>query len=157
MTSPSGSAFLFATVDDVRPLLLKGSKLSPQREAFLAEHLRMLTAKLSAWFVGLRVAWDKAAPGSELRELVRAMVIGAASQIMANPERMSSETMGPYAYSRFGSDDYFKDLFQKEDFEALARLLGNNKKRFGNFVPKQDVRPMVAKYRRYHPSFTRKY
>lgn len=114
-------AFKFIEPNDVRPLI-KG-KLSGWREEFLDAQIELLSARLNAWYPTLRRHWEESDEDSTLRGLIRAMMVEAAKKLVNNPEMMSSETAGPYAYSRFDSEDPYKQMFMPRDLEALEDLL----------------------------------
>lgn len=102
--------------------LIKG-KVSGWREEMLKESLVNLSTKMSAWYPGLRKRWEDAEEGDELKGLVTVMISEAVRKIVTNPDGMSSETMGPYAYSRWDSEDTAKSLFPAQDLRALESLL----------------------------------
>lgn len=114
--------FRYAEPDQVE-VLVKGGKVTGWKVEALAEHLRIISIRLSAWYPGLKQKWLEAPDDSDLKGLVNIMVAEAARKVIENSSGMSSETMGPYAYSKFDSEDPRKGLFSKEDIEALENLL----------------------------------
>lgn len=123
--------------------LIKG-KVEGWRMDLLEETLVNLSVKLSAWLPGLRAQWEESAPDSEIRELARVMVSEAARKSVTNPEGVSSETMGPYAYSKFDSEDTAKSLFPAQDLKALGDLLNAEKqKNRGSFTMGLALKPVA--------------
>lgn len=114
-------AFSYVEVEGIIPLI-KGN-VTGKRLEFLKRTSENISARLSAWFPTLRHQWEAAEPDSPLRELVRVMVEEASRRSFANPDNMASETAGPYAYTRFDSEDPLKAYFHPRDLEALERLL----------------------------------
>lgn len=110
--------FTYATVDDVKPMV---KSLFGDKELMLERKLVMLSSKLSGLFPGLRTIWQEADEDSDLKNFVTSMVAEAGRKFIINPEGMSSETIGVFAYSRF--DDGRLEPFSKEDLEALRRML----------------------------------
>lgn len=123
--------FSYVGVDDVSPLV-KGGVTSEVSRKMLERKLVTLSAQLSGWFPGLRqiytdlkaeVEAEKAAGNadaySDLVGLVESMITEAGRSFITNPDRMSSETIGVFAYSRFEDTD----LFDKHDLAALRALL----------------------------------
>jgi hypothetical protein len=51
------------------------------------------------------------------------MIAEAGRAFITNPEGMSSETIGVFAYSRFDSADPSKGPFSKADLDALRAML----------------------------------
>lgn len=132
----------FSYADPERVKRIIKGQVTGSREELLIETLINHSAKLSAWFPGLRTQWEDAAEGSELKELVRVMVSESAKKIVSNPEQMSSETMGPYAYSRFDSEDAAKALFPARDLAALESLLrAEQQKNVGSFHTPLAIQP----------------
>lgn len=124
--------FSYATPADVTPLV-KGSVVGA-REQMLESALIAISARLSGRFPGLRGMWvrqkkeveDAIASGdvdaySDLVDLVKAMVVDAARDFINNPDRMSSETIGVFAYSRLETEE--KDIFSPGDLAALKALM----------------------------------
>lgn len=135
----------FSYADPVRVKRLIKGNVTGWREDLLNESLVNLSAKLSAWYPGLRDMWLAEPEDSELRELVRVMVSEAVRKIVSNPEGMSSETMGPYAYSRFDSEDSARSLFPKADLEALERLLlAERRKKVSHIKVQPAMRPVAV-------------
>lgn len=133
--------FAYATPEEVIPLL-KNGKLTGWRRDALGTNLEHISTRLSAWYPGLKKRWIDAEEESDLRGLVRVMVIGAAVKVTNNSQGVSSETIGPYAYSKFDSEDPAKGLFDKNDIFALERLLDAEKRLpVGSFVPGRRVGP----------------
>lgn len=127
--------------------LLKGGKLVGWRRDALELNLELISTRLSAWYPGLRRKWTEAPDDDDLKGLVTAMVIGAGVKLAKNPEGMSSETMGPYAYSKFDSEDPSKGLFEKMDVEALERLLAaDNNRAVLSFKPTGRPGPFRPSY-----------
>lgn len=134
-------AFKYAEKDEVIPLL-KNGKLTGWRADALETNLEHISTRLSAWYPGLKKRWLQADEESDLKGLVRVMVISAAVKLTNNSQGVSSETIGPYAYSKFDSEDPSKGLFDKNDVMALERLLDAEKdKQAYSFVPKGRVGP----------------
>ncbi|MDD2326429.1 MAG: hypothetical protein PHW63_10630 [Alphaproteobacteria bacterium] len=132
----------FAYADPVRVARLIKGGANAWQMILLEENLVDLSAKLSAWYPGLRAAWDKDPEGSTLRELVRVMVSSAARKTAVNPEGISSETMGPYAYSKFDSEDTARALFSLQDLKALEALLQAEQNQIrGSFTMKSTMLP----------------
>lgn len=128
-------------------LLLKGGKLVGWRRDALELNLELISTRLSAWYPGLRQRWTEAPEYDDLKGLVTAMVISAGVKLAKNPEGMSSETMGPYAYSKFDSEDPSKGLFEKRDVEALEKLLAaENNRAVHSFKPSGRVGPFRPSY-----------
>lgn len=111
--------FTYATVEDVAPLLKNG--VSGPLEAMLEQKLFMLSAKLSGMFPGLRQVWLDADDDADIKNFVTAMVAEAGRKFANNPDEMSSETIGVFAYSRLEQKD--SGPFAKEDLEALKAML----------------------------------
>lgn len=112
------------------------------REEFLNTTLVNVSARLLAWFPTLKTAWEEAAEDSPLRGLVTAMVSEAVRKIVNNPDGMSSETMGPFAYSKFDSEDISKSLFNGRDLKALEDLLNAEaRKQRGSFQMRSATLP----------------
>lgn len=120
-------AFSFVPAEDVKPLI-KGN-VTGWREELLEKTLQNTSMRLSAWFPGLKSAFDNADPDSELVNLVKVMVSEVAKKTVTNPDGMASETAGPYAYSRFDSEDVAKAMFNSKDLAALAELLNAERDR----------------------------
>lgn len=114
-------AFKYVDAESVTPLI-KG-KVTGWRATFLDRQLEILSARLNAWYPTLKKQWEESEKDSELRGLVDIMVTEAARKLTNNPEMMSSETAGPFAYSRFDSEDPYKNLFMPRDVQALEELL----------------------------------
>lgn len=119
--------FSYAKYEAVEQML-KGNVVS-WRSDYLHRTLKNISVRLSAWYPGLRAAWEEAPEDSELKGLVTAMVEEAARKVIANPDGVSSETMGPYAYSKFDSEDPSKGLFDLKDLQALETLFDAEKGR----------------------------
>lgn len=120
-------AFSFVTGEEVKPLI-KGS-VTGWREDLLTKTLENMSARLSAWYPGLRAAFSEADDDSDLVGLVKTMISEVARKVVTNPDGMSSETAGPYAYSRFDSEDYAKSMFNRQDLASLELLLNSEKSR----------------------------
>lgn len=120
-------AFTFVSAEVVTSQM-KGTVTGWKLE-LLESTLENLSARLAAWYPGLRTAYSEAQEDSELRNLVDAMITDAARKIANNPDGMSSETMGPFAYSRFDSEDTSKYLFNLRDLKALEDLLAQGKRK----------------------------
>lgn len=114
------ASFKYATVEDVAPLVKGG--LNPEMKEMLEKRLVILSSQLSAWFPGLRARWLEQPEDSDLKNLVEAMVTEAGRKFISNPDGMSSETIGVFAYSRFDTEDP-KEPFSKRDLLALEELL----------------------------------
>lgn len=122
-------AFSYVTVEEVAPLVKGG--VSGSKIQMLESKLVMLSSQLSGRFPGLRKFYaeelqlveDGREEFSDLVDLVKAMVTEAARRFIANPEGMSSETIGVFAYSRFDSGDPLKDAFDPSDLAALRAML----------------------------------
>lgn len=121
--------FTYVEAEDVKPLIKNG--LNANTEGMLNRKLVMLSSQLSGRFPGLRKIYKeeqrKVVNGeeeySDLVDLVRAMVTEAARRFISNPEGMSSETIGVFAYSRFDSGDPLKEAFDAKDLQALGNML----------------------------------
>lgn len=125
--------FTYATVGDVAPLVKGG--VQGERRDMLQAKLEQLSAQLSGWFPGLKATYKNAKTEleaglsrgedveSELVELVESMVVEAGRKFIINPEDMSSETIGVFAYSRFESADPNKGPFSPRDLAALQAIL----------------------------------
>lgn len=113
--------FSYADPEDVKKLL-KGN-VTGWREELLKQTLHNVSARLSGRFPTLKNRWLNEEDGSPLKELATSMVAEAARARAGNPEGISSETMGPLAYSKFDSEDSSRSLFDKEDLAALEELL----------------------------------
>lgn len=131
---------MFAQTDEVAKLM-KGSVVG-QRRVLLETNINNLSIRLSAWHPGLRDAWEKADPDSDLHGLLSVMVGEVAAKMTENPDGYSSETMGPFAYSKFDSEDWVKHLFKKRDLDALLDLLrlGKRKQR-GSITLSPSLKP----------------
>lgn len=122
-------SFTYVESEEVTPLLK--NSLDEEGTKMLESKLTMLSSQLSGRFLGLREAFLEEeemvltgkAPYSNLVDLVKAMVTEAARRFMANPDGMSSETIGVFAYSRFDSGDPLKEAFDPQDLAALKALL----------------------------------
>lgn len=113
--------FSYADADSVKKTI-KGN-VDGWREDLLTQTLHNASARLNGRFPTLKAAWLEQEEGEPLKELVTTMVAEAARVRVANPDGISSETMGPYAYSKFDSEDAAKGWFSKSDLEDLAALL----------------------------------
>lgn len=121
--------FTYVEAADVKPLLKGG--LNANTEEMLQRKLVMLSSQLSGRFPGLRKIYKeeqrKVVSGeeeySDLVDLVRAMITESARRFIANPDGMSSETIGVFAYSRFDSGDPLKEVFDAKDLQALSSML----------------------------------
>ena len=135
--------FSYAQPEDVVPLV-KGSVTGPRME-LLEYSLYMSSVRLSAWYPGLKKAWEQAEEGSEIKELVTVMIMDAGRKVLSNPEGMSSETIGPYAYSRFDSEDWVKSLFLPRDLLAIEEfLLAEERKPVRGIKMNLDTMPPAA-------------
>lgn len=136
--------FSYVSVEDVAPLVKGG--VSGEREDMLRVKLEQLSAQLSGWFPGLKTTYKEAKAeieaitekgeeaDSDLVDLVESMVIEAGRNFIMNPEGMSSETIGVFAYSRFESADPSKGPFSPRDLAALQALLDEHmKEQVGSF------------------------
>lgn len=123
------SDFSYVTVEDVAPLVKGG--LSTEQKEMLDIRLKTISSQLSGRLPGLRGSYidakKKVATGeiefSDLVDLTEAMVIEAGRKFISNPDAMSSETIGVFAYSRFDSADPSKDPFSEADLSALRAML----------------------------------
>ena len=132
------AAFSYATADRVAGLIKGG--LSNDRVEMLEIKLVNLSSQLSAWYPGLRDRWLSEPEDSELRNLVEAMVIEAGRKFINNPDGMSSETIGVFAYSRFDTEDPTREPFSKRDLEALEAILEADKnQQVGSFAIKSSM------------------
>lgn len=113
--------FSYADPESVKKII-KGN-VDGWREELLIQTLHNASARLNGYFPTLKPIWLEEEDGSAIKELVIAMVAEAARKAVINPDGISSETMGPYAYSKFDSEDAAKGWFAKEDMAALAALL----------------------------------
>lgn len=114
-------AFSFVTVDDVEPFL-KGVS-SDQRKKLITAYAENISARLCGWYPTLKGRWDADEADSPLRVFVTAMVTEAVRRRVNNPDGFSAETIGPFAYSKFDSEDSFKNLFLARDLTALEAML----------------------------------
>lgn len=119
--------FTFADPERVKRLI-KGN-VTGSREELMEETLLNISGRLIGWYPDLKRQWEETEEGEPLRELVRVMVSEYTRKIVGNPEGMSSETMGPYAYSRFDSEDTARTIFGDKDIDALERLLLSGRNR----------------------------
>lgn len=143
--------FMFVDPERVKRLI-KGN-VTGGREELLTETLVNISARLIGWYPDLKPQWEAADEDSPLRGLVRAMVSEYVKKIVGNPEGMSSETMGPYAYSRFDSEDTARVIFGDKDVAALERLLMAERKRStGNITTHPAIRPVAVR----HPDWRRR-
>lgn len=132
--------FSYAKYEDVTRMI-KGN-VNGWRAEYLHSVLKNISVRLSAWYPGLKDTWLELPEGSELRDLVTAMVEEAARKIISNPDGVSSETMGPYAYSKFDSEDPSKGLFYQKDIEALEEMFeAEKKKQRLSFTVRRDMYP----------------
>lgn len=130
--------FSYVTPEQVEGLVKGG--LSPDRKAMLSIKLVNLSSQLSAWYPGLKQKWIDEPAESELKNLVESMIIEAGRNFINNPDGMSSETIGVFAYSRFGSEDPSKDPFTKRDLLALEMILAeDSQKQVGSFPVKSSM------------------
>lgn len=113
--------FSFVTVDDIEPFL-KGVS-SDQRKKLIAAYAENISARLCGWYPTLKGRWDADGADSPLRVFVTAMVTEAVRRRVNNPDGFSAETIGPFAYSKFDSEDSFKNLFLARDLTALEAML----------------------------------
>ena len=113
--------FSFVTVDDVEPFL-KGVS-SDQRKKLITAYAENISARLCGWYPTLKGRWDADEADSPLRVFVTAMVTEAVRRRVNNPDGFSAETIGPFAYSKFDSEDSFKNLFLARDLPALEAML----------------------------------
>ena len=127
------AVFTYATADQVAGLIKGG--LSPDRIEMLDIKLVNLSSQLSAWYPGLRERWLAEEEDSELRNLVEAMVVEAGRKFINNPDGMSSETIGVFAYSRFDTEDPAREPFSKRDLAALEAILATDQNaQIGSFA-----------------------
>lgn len=115
--------FSYASVEDTLAIVKGGDKAPEWKKEMVKTRLVQISARLSAWYPNLKSRWLEADPEDPIVDFVRTMVEEAAKKYVDNPEGMSSETMGPYAYSRFDSQDVYKTLFNERDLKALEALL----------------------------------
>lgn len=108
--------------------LIKGSVTGERRETMI-QHIENASIRLSTWLPGLRKAWEKADPDSEIRGLTSVMVSEVVAKITQNPDGVSSETMGPFAYSKFDSEDWVKTYFRERDLKALENLVRQGRRK----------------------------
>lgn len=121
--------FTYVEAEEVKPLIKGG--LNANTEDMLRRKLVMLSSQLSGRFPGLRKIFqeeerrvvDGVEEYSDLVDLVRAMVTESARRFIANPDGMSSETIGVFAYSRFDSSDPLKEAFDAKDLQALGNMI----------------------------------
>lgn len=136
--------FTFADPERVKRLI-KGN-VAGSRLDLLEETLLNISGRLTGWYPDLRRQWEEAEEGSPLRELVRVMVSEYTRKIVGNPDGMSSETMGPYAYSRFDSEDTARVIFGDRDISALeALLMAERKKSAGSITMNMANTPVAIK------------
>ena len=130
--------FSYVTPEQVAGLVKGG--LSPDRKTMLSVKLISLSSQLSAWYPGLKQKWIAEPDDSELKNLVESMVIEAGRKFINNPDGMSSETIGVFAYSRFDNEDPSKDPFSKRDLLALEMILAeDSQKQVGSFQVKSSM------------------
>lgn len=99
-------------------------KVSGARREFLEGLVYHFSLKLTAWYPNLPAVWKSSQEESQIRNLLEVMLSEAVLRAFMNPELMSSETIGPFAYSKFDSDDWVKQQFSKESLTRLEALLG---------------------------------
>lgn len=127
------SGFSYVTATEVEALVKGG--LNDERRTMLEAKLVSLSAQLSAWYPGLRARFiEEMDEESELKALVRSMITEAGRKFINNPDGMSSETIGVFAYSRFDTEDPSKNPFIARDLLALEALLEEGSKaQIGSF------------------------
>lgn len=118
-----GEGFSYANPASVKALMKASDKLPPWKENMINEKLIQISARLSAWYPTLKSRWLNADEEDPIVDFIPAIVSEAVKKYVDNPDGMSSETMGPYAYSRFDSQDIYKTLFNERDLKALEALL----------------------------------
>lgn len=116
-------SFSYASKESVTSLIKGGDRLPKWKIDMIEAKLVQVSARLSAWFPLLKRRWLEAEEEDPIVDFVPAMVTEAVKKYADNPDGMSSETMGPYAYSRYESQDVFKTLFNEKDLQALESLL----------------------------------
>lgn len=130
----------FTTYDEVTPLI-KGA-INEKRKVFIQKKIKSTSVKLAARFPNLIARWKEEInlEDSTLVDFVTAMVEESVARQVNNPDGFSSETMGPFAYSKFDSEDPLKGLFDAADLKALEEMLdeGNNQ------VPVIRIKPDIA-------------
>lgn len=142
--------FSYVSAEDVAPLIKGG--LTSQNQPMLEAKLQNLSSQLSGRFPGLRKTFlaEKALVDggeeefSDLVDLVESMVIEAGRVFISNPDGMSSETIGVFAYSRFENEDA-KGTFKAADLAALKELLeADRNKQVGSFQMNMPYNGYVA-------------
>lgn len=118
--------FSYASVESVTDLMKAGDRLPQWKIKMIEAKLVQISSRLSAWYPTLKRRWLNADEEDPIVDFVAAIVAEATKKYVDNPDGMSSETMGPYAYSRFDSQDVFKSLFNQRDLDALSTLLDGN-------------------------------
>lgn len=132
--------FSYAEADDVKKVI-KGD-VEGWRLELLEQTLHNASSRLSGYFPTLKPIWLEEEDGSPIRDMATMMVAEAARKIVVNPDGVSSETMGPYAYSKFDSEDAASGWFAKADLDALAALLAERGvQRVGSFSINPAVLP----------------
>lgn len=111
----------FTTVDDVAATMRGGA--TGWKRTIVEDAVELASVTLSSRFPRLAEIWNSLPEDHDIRRLASIMVKTAARKLATNPEAMSSETMGPYAYSKFDSEDTTKDLFPAYNIKALEALL----------------------------------
>lgn len=130
----SQAGFAYTDRDSVTVLLKNGSRLPEWKTELIDKYLVIVSARLSAWFPTLKSRWLNADPEDPIVDFIPAIVAEAVKKVADNPDGMSSETMGPYAYSRYESQDVFKTLFNDKDLKALEALLDESQSAGGAVI-----------------------
>lgn len=107
-------------------------------------HLEIFSSRLSVWKPGLREFFDSLADDSDQKQFIKGVIVEAVRRVISNPEGISSETMGPYAYSKFDSEDPNRRFFDKYDLDAIdMMLMADRNKQRGSFTMKPALAPVA--------------
>ena len=131
----------FTTYDEVTPLV-KGA-INEKRKVFIQKKIKSTSVKLAARFPNLIARWKEEVnlEDSTLVDFVTAMVEESVARQVNNPDGFSSETMGPFAYSKFDSEDPLKGLFDAADLKALEEMLDEGNNQVSVIRIKPDIAP----------------
>lgn len=131
----------FTTYEEVVPLV-KGA-ISSNREVFIKKKIKSTSVRLAARFPNLITRWKEEVDLEEstLVDFVTAMVEESVARQVNNPDGFSSETMGPFAYSKFDSEDPLKGLFDAADLKALEEMLDEGDKQTPVIRMRPDILP----------------
>lgn len=107
--------------EDVTPLLPippTGAEIDK-----VSAFIKLASGVLDGHFASLRSRWEQEEESSQIKQLVKSMLTMAVLKMMTNPHGFSGETMGSFAYSRFGSSDWMRNLFDKDALDRLRLAL----------------------------------